>query len=75
LIENFSSKAKLYFQFGRCQTAGRLSSNEQQQMKIFNIENKSDLAMIRFWQKGLSEAYRKQIRALTRDINHPQPSS
>jgi hypothetical protein len=41
-------------------------------MKIFNIENKSDLTMIRFWQKGLSEAYRKQIRIVIRDMNQQQ---
>jgi len=38
-------------------------------MKIFNVENTTDLALIRFWQKGLSQAYRTQIRLLKQDGN------
>jgi hypothetical protein len=41
-------------------------------MAIFNVENKSDLAMIRFWQKGLSQAYRTQIRLWKQDDNQQQ---
>ncbi len=41
-------------------------------MKIFNVENTTDLAMIRFWQKGLSQAYRTQIRILKQDDNQQQ---
>ncbi|CAF5209038.1 unnamed protein product, partial [Rotaria magnacalcarata] len=63
------SKAKVYFQFGRCQTATTVSSNDRRLMSIFNVENASDLAMIRFWQKGLSQAYRAQIRILKQDDN------
>jgi hypothetical protein len=43
-------------------------------MKIFNLENKSDLEMIRFWQKGLSRTYRSQILQVKRDINQQQLS-
>ncbi len=68
----FLSKAKLYFQFGRCQTTMTSSLNDYLQLKIFNVENKSDLALIRFWVKGLSQAYRKQIRTLKRDNNQQQ---
>jgi hypothetical protein len=62
----------LYFQLGRCQTAATLSSNDRQQMAIFHVENTSDLALIRFWQKGLSQAYRTQIRILKEDDNQQQ---
>jgi hypothetical protein len=48
------------------------SLNDYLQLKIFNVENKSDLALIRFWVKGLSQAYRKQIRTLKRDNNQQQ---
>jgi hypothetical protein len=41
-------------------------------MAIFNVENTSDLALIRFWQKGLSQAYRTQIRLLKQDDNQQQ---
>jgi len=41
-------------------------------MKIFNVENTTDLALIRFWQKGLSQAYRTQIRLLKQDDNQQQ---
>jgi hypothetical protein len=41
-------------------------------MKIFQVENISDLKMIRFWQKGLSQAYKKQIRLLKHDDNQYQ---
>jgi len=69
----FLSKAKLYFQFGRCQTTITSSPpDDQQQMKIFQVENISDLKMIRFWQKGLSQAYKKQIRLLKHDDNQYQ---
>lgn len=70
----FCSKAKLYFQFGRCQTAATLSTNEHQQIKIFNLENRSDLEMICFWKQGLSKAYTSQIRILRLDINQHQSS-
>jgi len=46
--------------------------NNRQQIKIFNLENVTDLELIRFWQKGLSQAYRKQIRLLKQDFNHQQ---
>ncbi|CAF4080836.1 unnamed protein product, partial [Rotaria sp. Silwood2] len=65
----YLNKAKLYFQLGRCQTATTVSSNDRRQMAIFNVENTSDLALIRFWQKGLSQAYRTQIRILKQDDN------
>jgi hypothetical protein len=38
-------------------------------MAIFHVENTSDLVLIRFWQKGLSQAYRTQIRILKEDDN------
>jgi hypothetical protein len=41
-------------------------------MTIFNVQNTSDLALIRFWQKGLSQAYRTQIRILKQDDNQQQ---
>jgi hypothetical protein len=67
------SKAKLYFQLGRCQTASSLSPDDRQQMSICNVENTSDLLLIRFWQKGLSQAYRSQIRNLRQDVNQRKP--
>lgn len=63
------SKAKLYFQLGRCQSATMVATDNRRQMKILNIDNKSDLDLIRFWQKGLSQAYRTQIRILKQDDN------
>ncbi|CAF0783594.1 unnamed protein product [Adineta steineri] len=68
----YLNKAKLHFQLGRCQTAATLSTNDRQQMTIFNVENMSDLALIRFWQKGLSQAYKTQIRILKQDDNQHQ---
>ncbi|UJR25424.1 hypothetical protein I4U23_006771 [Adineta vaga] len=68
----YLNKAKLYFQLGRCSTASTLSTDDRQQMTIFNVENISDLKLIRFWQKGLSQAYRKQIRLLKQDHNQQQ---
>ncbi len=68
----YLSKAKLYFQFCRCQTATTPSPTERQQMTIFNVENKSDLAMIQFWKEGLSQAYKTQIRILKQDDNQQQ---
>ncbi|CAF1396116.1 unnamed protein product [Adineta ricciae] len=68
----YLNKAKLYFQLGRCPTASALSTNDRQQMTIFNVENTSDLKLIRFWQKGLSQTYRKQIRVLKQDHNQQQ---
>lgn len=65
----YLNKAKLYFQFGRCQTGTISSMNNRQQMQIFNLENQTDLELIRFWQKGLSQAYRNQIRFLKQDFN------
>ncbi|CAF3132197.1 unnamed protein product [Rotaria socialis] len=65
----YLNKAKVYFQFGRCQTATTVSSNDCRLMSIFNVENASDLAMIRFWQKGLSQAYKAEIRILKQDDN------
>jgi hypothetical protein len=41
-------------------------------MTVLNVENMSDLKLIRFWQKGLSQAYRKQIRLLKQDHNQQQ---
>ena len=61
-----SSKAKVYFQLGRCQGASGLS-DERQQISILRVESTSDLLLIRFWQKGLSQNYRKQIRLLKQD--------
>ena len=63
------SKAKLYFQLGRCPIASFLSMNEHQQMNILKITNPNDLLIIRFWQRGLSSAYKNQIRMLKQDDN------
>jgi hypothetical protein len=68
----FSSKAKLYFQLGRCQIASTLSLNERQQMDILHVNNPNDLSLIRFWQKGLSLTYKTQIRTLKQDDNQQQ---
>lgn len=46
-----------------------VATDNRRQMKILNIDNKSDLDLIRFWQKGLSQAYRTQIRILKQDDN------
>jgi len=65
----YLNKAKLYFQFGRCLPGSNSLPSERQQMSWLNVENTSDLAMIRFWQKGLSQAYRKKIRLFKQDDN------
>lgn len=44
--------------------------NERQQLKLFNVSNTNDLAIIRFWQKGLSQAYRTQIRLMKQDMTN-----
>lgn len=54
---------------GRCQTSMTSTLNDRQQLKLFNVENISDLSLIRFWQKGLSQAYKKHIRLLKNDDN------
>ena len=63
------SKAKLYFQVGRCRMASTLAMNERQQMKLLNIARANDLLLIRFWQKGLSRSYKQHIRLLKHDDN------
>ncbi len=70
----FFSKAKLYFQLGRCQIASTLSLSERQQMDILHVHNQHDLSLIRFWQKGLSQTYKTQIRMLKQDDNQQQKS-
>jgi hypothetical protein len=66
------SKAKLYFQLGRCQIASTLSYSERQQMDLLHLDNQIDLLLIRFWQKGLSQTYKTQIRMLKQDDNQQQ---
>ncbi|CAF1020708.1 unnamed protein product [Rotaria sordida] len=68
----YLNKAKLYFQLGRCQIASTLSLSERQQMNILNVNNPNDLLLIRFWQKGLSQSYKTQIRMLKQDDNQQQ---
>jgi hypothetical protein len=46
--------------------------SERQQMDILNINNPNDLLIIRFWQKGLSQSYKTQIRMLKQDDNQQQ---
>jgi hypothetical protein len=41
-------------------------------MDILNLSNPHDLTMIRFWQKGLSQNYKTQIRMLKQDDNQQQ---
>ncbi|CAF0789835.1 unnamed protein product [Adineta ricciae] len=65
----YLNKAKLYFQLGRCPIASFLSMNEHQQMNILKITNPNDLLIIRFWQRGLSSAYKNQIRMMKQDDN------
>ncbi len=72
IIFFFFSKAKLYFQLGRCQIASTLSLNERQQMDILHVNNSHDILLIRFWQKGLSYTYKTQIRMLKQDDNQQQ---
>ena len=69
LFVEFFSKAKLYFQVGRCQREFSTTPNERQQIALFNLENSFDLLLIQFWQRGLSRAYRKQIRLLKHNDN------
>lgn len=38
-------------------------------MNMLNISNPSDLLVIRFWQKGLSQSYKTQIRTMKQDDN------
>ncbi|CAF3068379.1 unnamed protein product [Rotaria socialis] len=68
----YLNKSKLYFQMGRCRIASTSSISEDQQMNILHIRNPSDLMMIRFWQKGLSNSYQAQIRILIQDDNQQQ---
>ncbi|CAF3395246.1 unnamed protein product, partial [Rotaria sp. Silwood2] len=68
----YVNKAKLYFQLGRCQIASTLSLSERQQMDILNVDNPHDLLLIRFWQKGLSQSYKTEIRTLKHDYNQQQ---
>ncbi|CAF2058038.1 unnamed protein product [Rotaria magnacalcarata] len=65
----YLNKSKLYFQMGRCKIASTSSISENQQMDILHIRNPSDLMVIRFWQKGLSNSYQAQIRILIQDDN------
>ncbi len=65
----------MYFQLGRCQIASILSLSERQQMDILHISNPHDLSLIRFWQKGLSQTYKTQIRMLKQDDNQQQKKS
>ncbi|CAF3766352.1 unnamed protein product, partial [Adineta steineri] len=62
----------LYFQLGRCQIASTLSLDERKQMEILNIRDPNDLLIIRFWQRGLSQSYKTQIRLLKQDDNQQQ---
>jgi len=68
----YLNKAKLYFQLGRCQIASILSLSERQQMDILHVNNRHDLPLIRFWQKGLSQIYKTQIRMLKQHDNQQQ---
>lgn len=38
-------------------------------MDILRVKNSNDLLLIRFWQKGLSQNYKTQIRMLKQDDN------
>lgn len=67
LLNFYFSKAKLYFQFGHCQIASTLSFSERQEMDLLQIKNPSDLSVIRFWKKGLSDSYKTHIRTLRQD--------
>jgi hypothetical protein len=69
LLICFLSKAKLYFQLGRCQIASTLSLSESQQMNVLKVKNTNDLSLIRFWQKGLSQSYKIRIRMLKQNDN------
>ncbi|CAF1004965.1 unnamed protein product [Adineta steineri] len=68
----YLNKAKLYFQLGRCQIASTLSLDERKQMEILNIRDPNDLLIIRFWQRGISQSYKTQIRLLKQDDNQQQ---
>ena len=46
--------------------------SERQQMDILHVLNPHDLSLIRFWQKGLSQNYKTQIRILKQDDNQQQ---
>jgi hypothetical protein len=41
-------------------------------MDLLKVNNPNDLSLIRFWQKGLSQAYKTQIRMLKQDHNQQQ---
>mgnify|MGYP002378583953 CR=1 FL=1 len=71
----FISKAKLYFQLGRCQIASVLSLSERQQLDILRVNNSADLSLIRFWQKGVSQTYKSQIRMLKQNENQEKLKS
>jgi hypothetical protein len=39
---------------------------------MLKVNNPNDLLLIRFWQKGLSQLYKSQIRMLKQDDNQQQ---
>ncbi len=41
-------------------------------MDLLHLDNQIDLLLIRFWQKGLSQTYKTQIRMLKQDDNQQQ---
>jgi hypothetical protein len=41
-------------------------------MDILHVQNRTDLLLIRFWQKGLSQTYKTQIRMLKQNDNQQQ---
>lgn len=71
----YLNKAKLYFQLGRCQIASVLSLSERQQLDILHVNNSADLLLIRFWQKGVSQTYKTQIRMLKQNENQEKLKS
>lgn len=65
----FFSKAKIYFQLGRCRKVTHSALSERELMNLIGVEQSTDLSMIRFWQKGLSQTYKNQIRLLKHNEN------
>ncbi|CAF0782432.1 unnamed protein product [Didymodactylos carnosus] len=66
----YLNKSKLLFQLGRLRSKQNLS--DKQLLDILNLKNSSDLEMVRFWQRGLSLAYRTRIRTLISDYQYFQ---
>ena len=57
---------------GRCRTVTQSTLSESEQMNLIGVRQSTDLLLIRFWQKGLSQTYKNQIRLLKQNENEDE---